>query len=290
MFKSLLRAASIPLAALTLFAAPAIAEARVVHLQSQQNGSYVCFHGTYLSARCDQARALPIEIVSLGNGMVALRNMQTGGYIRAGLTQGTLLGGNSAQIGAWERFQMQDWNGATYFRSPQANAFVRAGIGQDTLLGATSPHMRGWEAFNLVQPASSQRAAAPRPGAAVTPVAFRGRWQLDQLMTARGGHQPLEGIRPDENMISIDPNGSIIFSLGCNRVNGILIQRGEDEISAGGAFFTTRRGAAACSNSAFNLEQTLLDTLEQAERFAVRGGGRFVISGRDGSFIQMRRL
>jgi heat shock protein HslJ len=287
MLKSFLKAASAPLLAFGIMWTPSLANAQTVALQSQQNGSYVCFHGGFLSARCDRARALPLEIVRLNDGMVALRNTQNGDFIRAGLTQNTLLGQGGRQIGAWERFQMQEWNGATYFRSPQANAFVRAGIGTDTLLGATSPHMRGWEAFNVVQIASSGPVAAPQPPERARLVAFAGNWRLDQLVTARGGHQPMEGIRPGDNRIMIDGDGSMGFTLGCNEVSGRLVQRGQDRIEAEGSFFTTRM---ACQNAAFELERKLTQALGQAQRFAVRQGGRFVISGRDGSFIQLMRM
>lgn len=282
-----LKVAGAALLAINSWFAATAANAEIVLLQSQQNGSYVCYHGEYLAARCDRARALPIQILSLGDGSVALRNADGGEYIRAGLTQNTLLGRSGREVGAWERFRMQEWNGATYFHSPQADAFVRAGIGPDTLLGAVSPHMRGWEAFTLVEPGSGGPVAAPQPAATVRPVAFEGVWRLDQLVTAQGGHHPIDGIQPGENRVSIDPNGTIGFSLGCNQVNGVLVQRGQDGIETEGPFVTTRM---ACRNAAFDLERLLADTLEQGHRFAVRDGGRFVISGRDGSFIQLMRL
>jgi len=288
MLTSLLKAAKAPAMALCVLMTPSIAKAEIVALQSQQNGSYVCFHGDFLSARCDHARALPIEIVRLGGGMIALRNTQTGGYIRAGLTRNTLLGRGGRQIGTWERFQMQEWNGATYFRSPHANAFVRAGIGSDTLLGAVSPHMRGWEAFNLVRPAASNgQGAGSRPPAPRRNVDFAGTWRLDQLVTARDGHRPIEGIRAHENRVVIGGDGSLSFSLGCNDVSGRLVQRGRDRLETQGALLTTRM---ACRNAAFELERALSAAMEQAARFAIRAGGRFVISGRDGSFIQLMRL
>lgn len=287
MLKSLLKAATLPLVALGIICAPSIANAQTVALQSQHNGSYVCFHGHFLSARCDRARALPIEIVRLGDGMIALRNTQSGDFIRAGLTEGTLLGRSSPQVGTWERFQMQEWNGATYFRSPHANAFIRAGIGSDTLLGAVSPHMSSWEAFNLVQLASSGPAAAALPPARVRNVAFAGNWRLDQLVMAHGGYQPIEGIRPGENRVMINNDGSMAFSLGCNEVSGRFVQHGNDRLVTEGSFFSTR---VACQNAAFELERKLSQTLQQAQRFAVRNGGRLVINGRDGSFIELVRI
>lgn len=76
-------------------------------------------------------------------------NNQT--YVRAGVTQNTLLAVGSPHVRGWETFKLIRLDdGKVALQSKQNGLYVRAGVGQQSLLAAVSSHIRGWETFRLM--------------------------------------------------------------------------------------------------------------------------------------------
>jgi len=74
-----------------------------------------------------------------------------GTYIRAGVTENTLLATGSPHIKGWETFTLiRLSDGKIALKSEQNGKYVRAGVGQNSLLAAVSSRIGGWEQFEIV--------------------------------------------------------------------------------------------------------------------------------------------
>ncbi|MGE3907404.1 MAG: hypothetical protein AB7F36_15740 [Reyranellaceae bacterium] len=81
---------------------------------------------------------------------IALRARSNGKYVRAGITDRTLLAAFSTAIGGWERFEVSRLGADRIaLRSQQNGKYVRGGAGQDQSVAAVSSRVRSWETFVL---------------------------------------------------------------------------------------------------------------------------------------------
>ena len=127
----------------------------VVVLRSPQAREGVYLIGgdaQWLATRRDPSRGSPevFKLIHLEEGAVALQSVRSGKYVRAGLTENSLLGAVSNGIDAWEKFRL--WRvseGLWAFQSMHSEKFVRAGVGANSQLAAVSDHIRSWESFVL---------------------------------------------------------------------------------------------------------------------------------------------
>jgi hypothetical protein len=269
------------LVAAVLAAVPTFAQATErVALQSRQNDAYVCLRGDFYAAACRGPQAAVFDLQRLSGGEIAFRDTRNGRYMRAGLTQGTLLGIGNTRIGTWERFQMQEWNGSVFLRSPQAGAFVRAGIGQEALLGAVSPHTRGWEEFRLV-PVGSQASG----GSGSSAVPFAGRWNIQAL--ANGNRSRLT-LPPGGGDMVVATDGSFRFSFGCNEVTGRFVTPSGQDIRLQGGLQTT---FVNCQHlgAAMPAERSMSDMLPEVVSFDIENGRWFLLDRRGVARIGMVR-
>ncbi len=83
---------------------------------------------------------------------IALQSVQSGLYVRAGLTQQSLLAAVSPHVQEWETFRVVPQDGAIVaLQSIQSNKYVRAGVGEDSRLAAVSSQVSGWEKFRWIE-------------------------------------------------------------------------------------------------------------------------------------------
>lgn len=254
------------LALLGSFIATLPAMAERVAIQSWQNRQYACFDGTYLAASCPGNRAHVFEMEDLGGGVVAFRDPASGRYLRAGVTDQSLLALGGGQIGGWERFETTQSNGATFLRSLQNGLYVRAGIGPDTLFGAVSPHMMGWEEFRIF-PVGAPASPSLEDDHEL-PVSFSGSWVLDTVVSAQGQSVTFNDRMARARPITIAADGQIHFSFGCNQVNGRLLQQGGRMGVAGGGMMITRM---ACPGLEMDLERAVMGAFNAAVTFTIHG-------------------
>lgn len=82
---------------------------------------------------------------------VALRSTLSERYVRAGVTDKTLLAATSDRIAGWETFEVIELGGNKIaLRSALNKKYIRAGVSQQSFLAATSDHIAGWEIFKII--------------------------------------------------------------------------------------------------------------------------------------------
>ena len=107
------------------------------------NSKYSATHANY-SFICKEPRPSWCKLI-------ALQSDQNGKFVRAGVTQNTLLAAVSDQVHGWETFHLINLaDGKVALQSDQNGKFVRAGVTQNTLLAAVSDQVHGWETFHLI--------------------------------------------------------------------------------------------------------------------------------------------
>jgi heat shock protein HslJ len=259
------------LVALVLWLATALpTTAEPVAIQSSQNRQYACFDGGYLAASCPGNRAQVFDMEHLGGGQVAFRDPVSGRYLRAGVTDTALMALGGGRIGGWERFEMTQTGGTFHLRAVQNGQYVRAGIGPDTLFGAVSPHARGWEEFRIFPVGTP---SAPSLQAEHDPVVgFAGQWVLSRLYDGGGTPVSFNDRMARMNPVSVDAQGRVSFSFGCNTVNGHLLQRGA-LIDTDGPLVMTRM---ACPGPAMDIERAIARAFDDAASFDT-GGQRWTL-------------
>ena len=107
------------------------------------------------------AFALPAT-AAIPEGAVHLQSVENGKFVRAGVTETSLLAATSSHVKGWETFEVIEVPSnagredelfmRTYaLRSAQSGKYVRAGVGQSSMLAAASDQIGAWEKFNIVE-------------------------------------------------------------------------------------------------------------------------------------------
>lgn len=158
-----MRSALMGILALVAFALPATASVPTgtVHFQSVQNGKFVragVTHSTLLAAVSPHVRGwetfeiteVPSTRDSNGEAFTrtyAIRSMQNGKYVRAGVGQGSLLAAVSPHIRAWEKFHIiEQGDGTVVLKSAHSGMIVRGG----GYLAASAGRTVDGEKFRLI--------------------------------------------------------------------------------------------------------------------------------------------
>ncbi|MDP2122535.1 MAG: META domain-containing protein [Hoeflea sp.] len=233
-----------------LVASQAVAKAEEILLQSVESGMYVTVvNGMLAAASADARRASRFDTVRLEGDRMALRDLRSGGFVRAGVGQGTYLAPGSRHIRGWETFELVRIRGdRVALRSAQNGKYVRAGVGRAALLAAVSPRVGGWEQFRLVNPRDAGRgnqgnAQGGNQGGnqGQRPVAANlfGNYVITHIAADNGFLVPVGGQMAARAQLSVDENGTVRASVGCNSMSARLSIR-NDLVRAEGGVMTTK--------------------------------------------------
>lgn len=198
----------------TMLVTPALSAE--VLLQSALTNGFVRVKSGTLAADGHADNAVRFEVIRLSGGKVAFRTRD--GYLRAGVTQRTLLSTGSPHIRGWETFDMVRTGGGFAFRSVQNGMYVEVDRGSGQLSATASA--RGAHArFSMIN--------APSRSAGRTPeVRWAGNWTQVWIASANGRlHRPPAGSSVE---FRVSQNLSIETSMGCNRLSTSLRLRGQD--------------------------------------------------------------
>lgn len=235
------------------------AEAEPVRIKAQQNGKYATFVGGYLAASATRAGAHVFDMIRLDGTRVAFRDPQTGRFLRAGVTQTSLLALGEAHIRGWETFEQATDGPVSTLRSVQNGKYLRAGIGAQTLFGATSDRVGAWEAF-LIEPVGRTQQQAPQTAQAH--VDFAGDWQVAEIYEG-GARLSYNDRMLRQTRFTITPEGRFSGTAGCNQLGATITQRGV--AVAISPVLSTRM---LCNTPGDQLERHLAHVLDQAVHFS----------------------
>lgn len=236
------------------------AQAETVTLRAQHNGQYAGFVGGYLSASLPRNRAHVFDMIRLDGNRVAFRDPATGRFLRAGVTQTSLLALGERHIRGWETFELRQDGPVSTLRSVQNGKYVRAGIGAQTLFGATSDRVGAWEAF-LILPTGAP-AQQRQPQAAASRIDFAGTWRVHEIYDG-GARVSYNDRMLRQSQFTITPEGRLSGSAGCNTLSATISQQGVAlRVSP---VLTTRM---ACNTPGDRLERHLARVLEDAVGFS----------------------
>lgn len=136
-----------------LVALQSIVSKSYVRAAVQSNGAYGVDCDSLLAASEGDINTWEtFKLTKLGSNKVSLEALNSGKYVRAGISEYSFLGAMSDRASTWETFEMTDLGGNQIaLKAINNKKYVRAGIGQhgESLLGAQSNHRSTWETFKL---------------------------------------------------------------------------------------------------------------------------------------------
>lgn len=276
-------------------AAPAAAESMI--MQSAADGSYVTEStvrgtGAVLATTSQRAQAVAFEVIRLDSNRVALRHARSGQFLRAGVTQQTLLSFASPHIRGWETFEMIPVQRGHALRSVQNGLYVT--VARTGQLAATARRAGPQEAFNFVParhpgPVLRPPAQQQRPPAAVQERFddFAGTYQITRLWGAHDGRAvdlPRDAIR--NSRVTISGDGAISITVGCNSINARLNRSGASLTS--GPAMGTKRG---CPPLESRMENAIFEVLRNVRHYAAETRGELVfLNNRTRELWTLRRV
>src|SRR5690606_20433661 len=120
----------------------------------------------------------------------------------------------SRRIRGWESFEpLPLGGGRVALRSVENGRFVRAGMGRGSHLAAMSGRVGVWEAFRFVEPAGGAR-----PGR-LDLEDLAGDYRITHLVADSGYLVQLARLLAGQARLSIDGEGMVRATVGCNRMN-----------------------------------------------------------------------
>ncbi|MDP3525458.1 MAG: META domain-containing protein [Hoeflea sp.] len=244
-----------------LVASQAVAKAEEILLQSVESGMYVTLVNGMLAAASPDARgASRFDTVRLEGDRMALRDLRSDGFVRAGVGQGTYLAPGSRHIRGWETFELVRIRGdRVALRSAQNGKYVRAGVGRAALLAAVSPRVGGWEQFRFVNPRDAGRGngqagnqgnnqAGNQGGRPVAANLF-GNYVITHIAAENGFLVRVGGRMAARAQLSVDESGTVRASVGCNSMSARLSIR-NDLVRAEGVMTTKMMCSGQGENAA----------------------------------------
>lgn len=281
-----------------LLASQALAKAEEILLQSVQSGMYVTMvSGTLAAASPDARRASRFDIVRLEGNRMALRDLRSGSYVRAGVGQGTYLAAGSPHIRGWETFEVVRIRlDKVALRSVQNGKYVRAGVGSRSHLAAVSGHAAGWEHFRFVNPADAGQGndhAGNDRGNGEDDRPDRldlrdlsGTYRITHLAAANGFLVRLGRDLADRSTLSIDPRGRVSASVGCNSISMRVAVR-DGRVRAEGPAISTKMLCPSQGQAA--AEAAIIHALSSARRVDRDRRTMIFKAGNGAEFLRLRR-
>ncbi|MEP3437840.1 MAG: META domain-containing protein [Hoeflea sp.] len=277
-----------------LFTAQAVAKAEEILLQSVQSGLYVtAVNGTLAAAAREGKRASRFELVRLERNKIALRDVGSGSYVRAGVGQGTFLAAGSPHIRGWETFEVIDLNGRNVaLRSVQNRKFIRAGVGSRSHLAAVSRRAAGWETFRLVDARNQGRTpgqsggqnSGRRYGPDLTDIL--GSYAITHVSADNGFLVRLGGGIARQAQLSVAQGGTVRATVGCNSMSARISLRNGRVRTEGGVMATKMH----CLGQGQSAAESGINHALTTSRFVVRQGRTVTFKAADGSeLMKLRR-
>jgi heat shock protein HslJ len=251
LFKALALAASTLLAALVT-----PAQSAEVLLQSALTNAFVRVSSGTLAANGHADNALRVEMIRLEGDRVAFR-ARDGSYLRAGISQQTLLATGSAHIRGWETFQLVRAGSGFAFRSVQNGKYVEVDRASGRL-SATATVRGTHSQFSMIN--APGRAAARAPA-----FNWTGSWNQIWIASPNGRlHRPPTGSRVE---FTVADNLSIATSMGCNRLSTAM------RINAQSARFSgVTQTKRSCGNQQQGYEQGMAIAFDAIRSWEFREG------------------
>ena len=254
------------------------ASAAEVLIQSDWSGSFVRTQRGMLHANANADQAARFDMIRLNGSRVAFRSSD-GSFVRAGISQRTLLGVGSPHIRGWETFELVRIGRHSALRSVQNGRFVEVD-GRSGALSATALHAEGRAAIRVINAPSRNPGAGdnPRPPR----VEWTGRWSQMWVASPNGNlHRPPSGSRAD---FTISVDRQVQMTAGCNTVHARLIIDGT-RARFDGVTITRMR----CSNAQQGYEQGMSRAMSQVRSFEVREGQVAFLGGNGRALLQIAR-
>lgn len=275
-----------------LFAAQAIAKAEEVFLQSVQSGKYVTIVGGTLAAAAPNARgARRFDTIRLEGNRIALRDVASGSFVRAGVGQGTFLATGSPHIRGWETFEVIDLRGRSVaLRSVQNGKFVRAGVGRGSQLAAVSDRIAGWETFRIVDARSAgqngNQGQGQGQGGGVDLADIAGNYMITHIAADNGFLVQLGRQMASRARFGLDDRGRVSATIGCNNHSTRIAVR-NGRVNPDGQVMQTKMLCAGQGEAA--AEDGLRRALT-ASRIVVREGRALTFKAANGAeLMKLRR-
>lgn len=271
-----------------LLGSQAVAKAEEIVLQSAQSGKYVTVVDGRLAATAPNARrASRFDTVRLDGNRMALRDLRTGTYLRAGVGKGAFLGPGSPHIRGWETFEVERLRGGgVALRSVQNGKYVRAGVGPRSHLAAVSPHARGWETFRMVSIQdliNGGNGNAGNGGLDLGDIA--GTYRITHVAAENGFLVQLGRDLARQSSLSLSRGGNVQATVGCNGMSTKVRVRNGQIRAEGGVIgtkmFCNGQGVMAA-------ERGVSRALTEA-RSVVREGRALIFKAADGAELMRLR-
>lgn len=194
------------------------ASAAEIFIQSELTGGFARVQSGVLHANSHADNASRFEMIRLEGNRVAFR-ASDGTYLRAGVSQQTLLAVGSPHIRGWETFELVPFGGRHGLRSVQNGKFVEVDR-RTGLMSATGSSRATQAQFSFPRAPRATPPAGPR-------VDWTGRWSRIWVASPSGNlHRPPEGARSD---FTISVNREVEMTAGCNTKYADLSLRGARE-------------------------------------------------------------
>jgi len=270
-----------------LFAAQAVAKAEEIFLQSVQSGKYVTVvNGRLAAAAPDTGRASRFVRIPLEGNRMAFRDTG-GGFVRAGVGQGTFLAAGSPHIRGWETFDLIPMGpGRKYaLRSIQNGKLVRAGVGQRSHLAAVSDRAAGWEIFRFIDVREAPQ--APTRSASLNLGDVIGSYRITHIAADNGFLVQLGQQIAGRARFTLDDRGMVGATIGCNNLS-VRISVRDGRVRTDGQVMQTKM---MCSGQGQMAAEDGLRRALTTTRILVRDGRTVTFKSANGAeLMKIRRM